>query len=130
MLIMDDTFLTGRYKGTILTAVAANVNDQLLLVAFAIVENENTDNWLWFLANVKQAVVGDRPSVCLITNRIVGLLSALNTMKNGTQPLLVEQCENPVVHEASCIKLLKVVPQPGTNADIQEVVHAKPEVEV
>lgn len=44
VLTMDVTFLTGRYKGTILTAVAADVNDQLLSVAFAIVKSENTSN--------------------------------------------------------------------------------------
>lgn len=44
VLTMDAIFLTGRYKDTILTAVAANANDQLLPVAFAIVENENTSN--------------------------------------------------------------------------------------
>ena len=41
---MDGTFLMGRYKGTILIAMAADVNDQLLLEAFAIVESENTSS--------------------------------------------------------------------------------------
>ena len=63
VLTMDGTFLCGKYKGTILTAIAADGNDQLLPVAFAIVENENTDSWLWFLANIKQHVVRDRPNV-------------------------------------------------------------------
>ena len=83
---MDDTFLTGRHKGIILTAVAADVNDQLFPVAFVIVENENTFSWLWFLANVKRVVVGDWLNACFITDCNVGLLSALNTMKNGTKP--------------------------------------------
>lgn len=43
VLTMDDTFLPGKYKGTILTAVAANANNQLLPVAFAIVESESTE---------------------------------------------------------------------------------------
>ena len=60
---MDDTFLTERYKGTIFTTVAGDANDQLLPVAFAIVESENTSSWLWFLANVKRMVVGDWPNV-------------------------------------------------------------------
>lgn len=80
VLMMDRTFLTGRYKGTILTTVATDVNDQFLPVAFAIVESENTSSWLWFWANVKQTVVGDRRNVCLITDHNAGLLVALNTM--------------------------------------------------
>ena len=86
VLTMDGTFLCGKYKGTILTAIAADGNDQLLPVAFAIVENENTDSWLWFLVNIKQRVVRDRPNVCVITDRHAGLLSALRTMQHGTSP--------------------------------------------
>ena len=55
-------------------------------VAFAIVESENTSSWLWFLSNMKTAVVGDRPNVCLITDRNAGLLAAINTMQHGTPP--------------------------------------------
>ena len=104
MLTMDVTFLTRRYKGTILTAVAADANDQLLMVAFAIVESENISSCSWFLANVKRAVVEDRRNVCLITDRNAGLLAALNTMQHGTKPPSpVEWRANPVVHEVSCI---------------------------
>lgn len=35
-----------------------------------------------------------------------------------------------MVHEASCIELLYVVPQLGTNEDVQGVVQTKPEAEV
>lgn len=83
VLTMDGTFLTGRYKGIILTAVAVDANDQLLPMVFAIVESENTSNWLWFLKNVKMVVVGDWPNVCLITDRNAGLLAAINTIQRG-----------------------------------------------
>ena len=83
VIAVDGTFLTGKYKGTILIAMAADANDQVLPIAYGIVESENTDSWLWFLANVKCSVVGDRPNVCLISDRHAGLLSAINTMKNA-----------------------------------------------
>ena len=44
-LCIDGTFLTGKYRGTILTAIGADGNNQLLPVAFAFIENENTDSW-------------------------------------------------------------------------------------
>lgn len=44
VLTMDGTFLTGRYKGTILTSVAVDVNDQILPIAFAIIERNNTSS--------------------------------------------------------------------------------------
>jgi hypothetical protein len=45
---IDDTFLTGKYKGTILTVVAADSNN-LLPLAITFVERENSDSWYLFL---------------------------------------------------------------------------------
>ena len=57
ILCVDGTFLTGKYKGQILTAIATDGNNQVLPVAFAFVESESTDSWLWFLKNVRISVV-------------------------------------------------------------------------
>ena len=46
-------------------------------------ESENTDSWLWFLQLVKQHVVVGRSNVCLISDRHVGILQAINTLQNG-----------------------------------------------
>jgi len=53
VICIDGTFFTGRYKGTILTAVAADGNRQLLPLAIAFVEKESGDTWYWFLQRVK-----------------------------------------------------------------------------
>ena len=45
VLCIDGTFLTGKYKGTILTAIGIDCNKQIVLIAFAFVENENTESW-------------------------------------------------------------------------------------
>ena len=52
-------------------------------VAFAFVESESTDSWLWFLQLVKQHVVVGRTNVCLISERHAGILQAINTLQNG-----------------------------------------------
>ena len=83
VLCIDGTFLTEKYRGTILTAIGVDGNHQLLPVAFAFVESENTDNWLWFLQLVKQHVVVGRSNVCLIHYRHAGILQAINTLQNG-----------------------------------------------
>ena len=49
VLCIDGTFWTGRYKGTKLTAIGVDCNKQVVLIAFAFVENENTESWYWFL---------------------------------------------------------------------------------
>ena len=86
LLCIDDTFLTGKYRGTILTAIGADGNNQLVPVAFAFVESENTDSWFLFLQRLKHHVVVNRPDVCLISDRHAGLLSAIDILKQAIWP--------------------------------------------
>ncbi len=99
VLCIDGTFLTGKYKGTILSAIGVDGNNQLLPVAFAFVESENIDSWVWFLQLVKVHVVVGRPNVCLISDRHAGILEAINRLHNGvgTSPPLW-----PDVHSRWC----------------------------
>jgi hypothetical protein len=59
VIYIDDTFLTSKYKGTILTIVAADSNNQLLPLVIAFAERENGDSWYWFLERLKNMVVQD-----------------------------------------------------------------------
>jgi len=77
ILCIDGTFLTGKYKGQILTAIGIDGNNQVLPVAFAFVESENADSWFWFLERVRIAVVSARPDICLIHDRHAGILRAI-----------------------------------------------------
>jgi hypothetical protein len=56
VICIDVTFHTGP-KGTILTVVAADCNNQLLLLVIAFAEGENSDIWYWFLERLKNMVV-------------------------------------------------------------------------
>ncbi|WVZ66532.1 hypothetical protein U9M48_015737 [Paspalum notatum var. saurae] len=103
LLCIDGTFLTGKYKGTILTAIGVDGNNQVLPVAFAFVENENADSWYWFLERVKTNVVSSRSNVCLISDRHSGILDAIEKLKhgNGASPPLW-----PDVHSRWCMRHL------------------------
>ena len=81
VLCIDGTFLTGKYKGQILTAIGVDGNNQVLPVAFAFVENKNTGSWYWFLELVKRHVVTARPDVCLISDRHPGILAAIRELQ-------------------------------------------------
>ena len=70
MICIDGTFLTGRYKGQILTTIGVVCNNQIVLLAFAFVENENLDSWYWFLERVKIHVV-DAISIRYFHNSIL-----------------------------------------------------------
>jgi hypothetical protein len=78
VICIDGTFLTGKYKGTILIAVAADSNNQLLPLAIAFVEGENGDSWYWFLERLKNMVMPDVQYVCVIHDRHKGILQAMN----------------------------------------------------
>ncbi|KAL8491688.1 hypothetical protein ACS0TY_023331 [Phlomoides rotata] len=75
MLFIDDTFMKGRAKGTLLAATAKDGDNGLFPVAFAIVSAETTDNWVWFLKKLRDFVHHDK-QVFYISNRNCGLMSA------------------------------------------------------
>ncbi|KAH7842307.1 hypothetical protein Vadar_003834 [Vaccinium darrowii] len=76
VLCVDGTFLTGKYKGTLLIAVSQDPENQIFPIAFAIVEKEDKKNWGWFLTCIKHFVT-DRQGLCLISDRHPGLLAYL-----------------------------------------------------
>jgi hypothetical protein len=45
IVIVDATFLTGKYKGTLMVVVSMTVENQLLPLAFVLVEGENNESW-------------------------------------------------------------------------------------
>jgi hypothetical protein len=77
VLCIDDTFLTRKYKVQIVISIGMDEDHQILPVAFAFMENENTNSWYWFLKHVKGQVVGSRPDVCLISDRHYDILAAI-----------------------------------------------------
>ncbi|XP_016164212.1 uncharacterized protein LOC107606692 [Arachis ipaensis] len=47
---LDGCFLKGYFGGHLLSAVGQDVNNSFFVIAFAVVEAENTDSWKWFLS--------------------------------------------------------------------------------
>ena len=47
VICVDGTFLTGKYKGQILTAIGQDGQNQVVPLAFAFVESENIESWTW-----------------------------------------------------------------------------------
>ena len=50
VISIDAMHLYGKYKGKLLIAMATDGNNEVYLLAFAIVESESTETWGWFLA--------------------------------------------------------------------------------
>ncbi|XP_025674583.1 uncharacterized protein [Arachis hypogaea] len=54
---VDGTHLYGKYKGALLVAIAQDRNQNIVPIAFAIVEGEMTDAWEFFITNLRRYVV-------------------------------------------------------------------------
>jgi hypothetical protein len=48
-IALDGTFLINCFRKTLLTATSRTANGKIILLAWAIVESENTNSWEWFL---------------------------------------------------------------------------------
>ena len=99
-------FLLEKCKGTILTAVAADSNNQLLPLAIAFVEGENGDSWWWFLERLKNMVVQEVQNVCVIHDRHKGILQAISDIKDDSQERHREALW-PDVKSRWCIRHMK-----------------------
>ena len=49
VVLVDGTFLIGKYRGTLMMAAAIDPEDQIVPVAFALAEGENNESWSWFM---------------------------------------------------------------------------------
>ena len=83
VLSIDGTFLTGKYKGTLLIAIANDSENRLLPLAFALVNKEETSTWSWFLDRVRRVVVGHGRDICVISDRHAGILNAVQNIIPG-----------------------------------------------
>ncbi|XP_076926428.1 uncharacterized protein LOC143589593 [Bidens hawaiensis] len=77
VISIDVTHLYGKYKGMMMITAGVDGNNQILPLAFAIVENDSYPSWNWFLSHVKKHFVKDIEGVCLISDRYAGILKRL-----------------------------------------------------
>jgi transposase-like protein len=77
VLSINGTFLMGKYECTMLIAIGIDADRQLVPLAFAIVEKENSGSWGWFLHLVRRVIVGPRCEICVISDRHAGILNVV-----------------------------------------------------
>nr|XP_029144546.1 uncharacterized protein LOC114924346 [Arachis hypogaea] len=82
---VDVTNLYGKYKGCLLVAVSQDGNNNIVPIAFAIVEEETSDAWHFFLSNLRQHVV-TRDGVGLISDRHESINAAVERSNGAWSP--------------------------------------------
>ncbi|XP_047157080.1 uncharacterized protein LOC124827934 [Vigna umbellata] len=76
---LDECFLKRKYKGELLTTIGRDPNDQMLPLAYAIMEVKNKDNWTWFLELLIEDLRGAEVynSCTFMSDQQKGLLPAI-----------------------------------------------------
>ncbi|PKU84564.1 hypothetical protein MA16_Dca017951 [Dendrobium catenatum] len=100
VLSMDGTFLLGKYRGTLLAAVGIDGNGGLFPLAFAVVESESNESWIWFLQKLQELVptVVAREKLCIVSDKHPGLFDEGH--RYGIMTTNASECFNGVLKRA------------------------------
>ncbi|KAL0451320.1 UNVERIFIED_CONTAM: hypothetical protein Slati_1110100 [Sesamum latifolium] len=69
-----------------LIAGTMDENQQVLPLAFAIVDNESHSSWKWFLQQLSRHVIRGRRGVCLISDHHAGIIKAVHESSEFVPP--------------------------------------------
>ncbi|KAL0302943.1 UNVERIFIED_CONTAM: hypothetical protein Sradi_6162400, partial [Sesamum radiatum] len=106
VISVDGTHLYTKYRHKMLIAAAMDGNQQVLPLAFAIVDDESTSSWKWFLTLLSRHVIRGRRGVCLISDRHPGIIKAV---REGILTTNMSECINGVLKGARRLPLTAIV---------------------
>ncbi|XP_050915003.1 uncharacterized protein LOC127129948 [Lathyrus oleraceus] len=81
-MLVDETWLYGKYKRTMLMVVAHDGNENIFPIVFALVEGETKDAWSFFLRNLRIHIT-PQVNMCLISDTHESIKSAYKNPENG-----------------------------------------------
>ena len=82
----DGTFTKARFRQILLFAATIDGNDEIVLLAWAIVESENEGSWLWFFEHLKRDIPElETEPFTLISDRDKGLVKADGVFPNAVR---------------------------------------------
>lgn len=82
LLFLDSYPLNSKYQGVLLAATAADGDDGVFPVAFAIVDVDTDDNWHWFLLELK-AALSTSQKITFVADFQKGLKESLHQIFDG-----------------------------------------------
>ncbi|EMS50332.1 hypothetical protein TRIUR3_23618 [Triticum urartu] len=90
VLSVDEMFLSGKVRGVLLVAITCDADNQLVPLAFGLVEREDNSNWKWFLTLLRVHVLGADKSPCIISARHPGIINAMCMQLEGEDNQLLK----------------------------------------
>lgn len=84
LLFLDSVPLKSKYQGTLLAATAADGDDGVFPVAFAVVDAETNDDWHWFLLQLKSALSTATCPITLVADKQKGLRESIAEIFKGS----------------------------------------------
>ncbi|XP_077249251.1 uncharacterized protein LOC143888710 [Tasmannia lanceolata] len=85
--LIDGAHLRGKYKGILLAVTAVDGDGGLFPLAYAVVENEMYESWLWFLRLLRQRVIPaekNNNEFTISSDRMKGLPRAIDEVLPGS----------------------------------------------
>ncbi|KAK7376275.1 hypothetical protein VNO78_34738 [Psophocarpus tetragonolobus] len=80
LLGLDRTYLKSKYLGTLLLATGFDGDGALFPLAFGVVDEENDDNWMWFLSelhNLLEIHTENMPRLTILSDRQKGIVDGV-----------------------------------------------------
>lgn len=80
LLGLDRTYLKSKYLGTLLFATGFDGDGGLFPLAFGVVDEENDDNWMWFLSelhNLLEINTENMPRLTILSDRQKGIVDGV-----------------------------------------------------
>ncbi|KAK8576147.1 hypothetical protein V6N13_090624 [Hibiscus sabdariffa] len=80
LLGLDRTFLKSKYLGTLLLATGFDGDGALFPLAFGVVDEENDENWMWFLSelhNLLEINTENMPRLTILSDRQKGIVDGV-----------------------------------------------------
>ncbi|RYR57291.1 hypothetical protein Ahy_A05g023015 [Arachis hypogaea] len=122
---VDGTHLYGKYKGCLLVAVSQDGNNNIVPIAFAIVEGETSEAWHFFLSNLRQHVV-TRDGVGLISDRHDSIRAAIARSNGAWSPprafhmFCIRHIESNFLRKFKALYLQKLIVNIGYSRTVRE----------
>lgn len=80
LLGLDRTYLKSKYLGTLLLATGFDGDGALFPLAFGVVDEENDENWMWFLSelhNLLEVNTENMPRLTILSDRHKGIVDGV-----------------------------------------------------